>query len=99
MRNYLPFSKLYKIKLTDWKITNLRLIFRLLLPLALGLGKISSFIIFHMNVAHIGENIVQPKSRDIRMMRPSRTEWVIVTKIVCPIVRAWRGEHTYQLIY
>ena len=60
---------------------------------------ISSDIVFHVDIAHIGENMVQSKSRDIRMMRPSRTEWVIVTKIVCPIVRDWRGEQTYQLIY
>ena len=92
MRNYLPFSKLYKIKLTDWKITNLPLILRLLLTLTLGQGKISSVIVFHVEVAHSGENIVQPKSRDIRMMRHSRTEWVAVTKIICPIIRDWRED-------
>ena len=60
---------------------------------------ISSDNFFHVDVAHIGVKIVQPKSRDIRMMRPSRTEWTAVTTIVCPIVRDWRGEQTYHVIY
>ena len=35
--------------------------------------------------------IVQPKIRGLKMIRPSRTEWVAVMKIVCPIVCDWVG--------
>ena len=53
----LTFLKTHKIKLIDWKIINLPLILKLLLTLTLGLGNISSVIIFHVDVAHIGETL------------------------------------------
>ena len=43
--------------------------------------------------------IVPRKNQDIRMMQHSKTEWVAVMRIVCPIVRDWWGEQTYNLIY
>ena len=35
--------------------------------------------------------IVRQKNRDIKMMRPLRTEWVAVMITICPIVRDWGG--------
>ena len=72
---------------------------RLLLPLTQGPGVLSSVIVFHLDVANIWGKIDQPKSRDIKMMLPLRTEWVEVMKIVCSIVRYLRVEQTYELIY
>ena len=39
---------------------------------------------------HWGKNC-PTKNRDIKMMRPLRTEWVTVMITICPIVRGWRG--------
>ena len=46
---------------------------------------------FLVDIANIGEKIVRLKNRDIKMMRPLRTEWVAVMITICPIVRGWRG--------
>ena len=99
MHNCLHFWKLCKIKLTDWNQKHLLLLFRLILPPILGLEKNSNDIFFPVVVAYIREKIVPRKSQDIRMMQHSKTEWVAVMIIVCPIVRDWWGEQTYTLIY